>query len=205
VDGWTRRIIRHRKKVLAGWLVVLVIGGYGAANVGKLLSNRFSVPGSDAERGLDLLKDRFDERGDGAFTLVFQADRPVAKSPAFRRRVEAAAQQAAGAVGGARPGPLLPASRTVAYVQIQTPLENADAADRTQTIRDATPRIPGATTYLSGFPAINHDTQKMVRALLVPALMKLLGDWNWYLPERVRRAMRLGRPKPAAQTGGSSE
>ena len=26
--------------------------------------------------------------------------------------------------------------------------------------------------------------------------MKLLGEWNWYLPERVRRALRL-RPAPA--------
>ena len=31
----------------------------------------------------------------------------------------------------------------------------------------------------------------IVRALLVPATMKLLGRWNWYLPERVRRAMRM--------------
>jgi RND superfamily putative drug exporter len=31
----------------------------------------------------------------------------------------------------------------------------------------------------------------IVRAMLVPATMKLLGDWNWYLPERVRRALRL--------------
>jgi RND superfamily putative drug exporter len=39
----------------------------------------------------------------------------------------------------------------------------------------------------------------IVRALLVPALMKLLGDWNWYLPERVRRMLRLRRePEPAA-------
>ena len=36
----------------------------------------------------------------------------------------------------------------------------------------------------------------IVRALLVPATMKLLGRWNWYLPERVRRAMRL-RSLPA--------
>jgi RND superfamily putative drug exporter len=35
----------------------------------------------------------------------------------------------------------------------------------------------------------------IVRALLVPSLMKLLGDWNWYLPERVRRTFRL-RPSP---------
>ncbi len=36
----------------------------------------------------------------------------------------------------------------------------------------------------------------IVRAILVPATMKLLGTWNWYLPERVRRALRL-RPAPA--------
>ncbi len=26
----------------------------------------------------------------------------------------------------------------------------------------------------------------VVRAVLLPATMKLLGDWNWYLPERLR-------------------
>ena len=36
----------------------------------------------------------------------------------------------------------------------------------------------------------------IVRALLVPATMALLGRWNWYLPERVRRAMRLAAPQP---------
>src|SRR5207247_8374678 len=35
----------------------------------------------------------------------------------------------------------------------------------------------------------------IVRALMVPSLMKLLGDWNWYLPERVPRTLRL-RPSP---------
>ena len=40
----------------------------------------------------------------------------------------------------------------------------------------------------------------IVRAMLVPATMKLLGDWNWYLPERVRRALRLKpRRGPIAQ------
>jgi RND superfamily putative drug exporter len=33
----------------------------------------------------------------------------------------------------------------------------------------------------------------IVRAILVPATMKLLGHWNWYLPERVRRALRMRR------------
>ena len=58
MESWTRRVIRNRKKIIAAWLVLLVLGGLGAANVGKLLSNRFSVSGSDSEQGLDLLKDR---------------------------------------------------------------------------------------------------------------------------------------------------
>jgi len=39
----------------------------------------------------------------------------------------------------------------------------------------------------------------VVRAILVPATMKLLGRWNWYLPERVRRAMRLRTPQVAPE------
>jgi uncharacterized membrane protein YdfJ with MMPL/SSD domain len=161
MERWTRRVVGHRKKILAGWIVLLVVGGLAAANLGGLLSNRFSVPDSDAERGLDLLKERFNERGDGAFTLVFRTDRPVAKSPAFRRQAFAAAERAATAVSGAEPGPVLPASLRVAYVQIYTPLDNADAANKTPAIRDALPQVRDATTYLSGYPAINHDTQKI--------------------------------------------
>jgi RND superfamily putative drug exporter len=38
----------------------------------------------------------------------------------------------------------------------------------------------------------------VVRSVLVPATMKLVGDWNWYLPERIGRWMRLGpAPVPA--------
>jgi putative drug exporter of the RND superfamily len=39
----------------------------------------------------------------------------------------------------------------------------------------------------------------IVRALLVPAVMKLLGARNWYLPERVRRVMRLRQPRAEPQ------
>jgi putative drug exporter of the RND superfamily len=41
----------------------------------------------------------------------------------------------------------------------------------------------------------------VVRAILVPATMKLLGRWNWYLPERVRRALRLRGPQVAPEPG----
>ena len=164
MERWTRTVISNRKKVLLAWLLLFLFGGYGASHLGDLLTNRFSVPGSDAERGLDLLKERLNERGDGAFTLVFRTDRPVAGTPAFRKRAAATAARAAEAVSDAQAGPILRASPRVAYVQINTPLENADAANEVEDIRAATPPLPDAHTYLSGFPAIQHDTQKIYKA-----------------------------------------
>src|SRR4051812_38815772 len=67
---WTGFVIAHRKRIVAVWVVLFVLGGYAAANVGGLLSNRFSVPGAESERGLNLLKDRMGDRSDGSFTLV---------------------------------------------------------------------------------------------------------------------------------------
>jgi RND superfamily putative drug exporter len=44
----------------------------------------------------------------------------------------------------------------------------------------------------------------VVRSLLVPATVSWLGRWNWWMPEPVRRLLRLPepRPGPAAGTGG---
>jgi RND superfamily putative drug exporter len=42
----------------------------------------------------------------------------------------------------------------------------------------------------------------IVRSVMVPAAMKIMGHWNWYLPDRVRRALRLRPSEPATETGG---
>jgi RND superfamily putative drug exporter len=34
----------------------------------------------------------------------------------------------------------------------------------------------------------------IIRALLVPSIMRLAGKWNWWLPERVERALLVARP-----------
>jgi hypothetical protein len=33
--------------------------------------------------------------------------------------------------------------------------------------------------------------------------MKLLGGWNWYLPDGIRKVLRLAPAQPATQAGGS--
>ena len=155
---WTRFVIRHRKKVLLGWLVAFLLAGYASSGLADLLSNRFSVPGSDAERGLDLLKDEFGERGDGGFTLVIQPRGDTAVGPELIRASQRAADEGAEAVRGGKAGVVRPAGDELLFTEIHSVLENADAAERTDEIRKAIGEVPGAETYLTGAPAINHDT-----------------------------------------------
>jgi putative drug exporter of the RND superfamily len=35
----------------------------------------------------------------------------------------------------------------------------------------------------------------VIRALLVPALMRLMGSWNWWLPPSLARVLRVSRPE----------
>src|SRR5262245_44400462 len=135
---WTQFVVRRRAVILAMWLVLFVLGAAGAANLGGLLSNRFSVPGSDSDRGLTILKDRMGDRSDGAFTLVVKGNAEQAAT---------AAQQAAKVVPGAKAGPPLDAGKGVTYVQISTPLENADASKKTPEMRRAIGTVPGVRTY----------------------------------------------------------
>ena len=39
----------------------------------------------------------------------------------------------------------------------------------------------------------------VIRALLVPALMKLLGDWNWWMPQWASSVLRLSQREPAPE------
>jgi len=61
----------------------------------------------------------------------------------------------------------------------------------------------GLQEFGIGLSAAIFFDATVVRALLVPALMKLLGEWNWYLPDRVRRVLRLAAPGQSAIEGGS--
>jgi len=155
VIAWTRAVVAHRRAILAGWLLVAILGGVATANIGKLLTNRFSVPGSDAEKGLAVLQSQLGVRGDGTFTLVVQS----IGGPPSTVAAEAAGRRAAGEVPGGRAGPLRLAGGGAGYLQIATPLQAADAKNFTDRMRVAIGSPPGLRTYLTGFPALSHDLQ----------------------------------------------
>jgi RND superfamily putative drug exporter len=39
----------------------------------------------------------------------------------------------------------------------------------------------------------------VIRALLVPALMRLMGRWNWWLPKTAARALFVRQPEPLTE------
>src|SRR4051812_47564911 len=156
--AWTRWVIAHRKRVLAAWVVVVVIAGTASAGLGDLLTNRFSIPGAEAEKGFDILKDKFGQQGDG-YTLVVKPHNGV-QSATVLRTAQFAADRGAKAAGGVA-GPIQPAGGDAWFTSISTPLEFNEAADATPKVRAAIGKVPGVTFYLSGGPAIQHDTQPL--------------------------------------------
>ena len=70
MERWTRWMLRYRWVVLAVWLVILVGGGWSSSRLSALLSNTFTMPGTDSERARTILKEHYGDRNDGAFTIV---------------------------------------------------------------------------------------------------------------------------------------
>jgi len=68
LGGWT---FDHRRLVVAIWVAVVLGFGALAAAVGGSQSNSFTVPGTESQRALDLLKKEFPGTGGAVARIVF--------------------------------------------------------------------------------------------------------------------------------------
>ncbi|HZG35361.1 MAG TPA: MMPL family transporter [Gaiellaceae bacterium] len=155
MERWTRFVLRRRRTVLAVWLAVFLVGGYLSLGLGALLSNEFTVPGTDSERAREILHDHFDQRDDGTFLVVFRVR--DADDASTRRELQAALARGATAVPGGVAQPLQTAGDRVLFGQIASPLRLAAAKNRTGAVRDAVGDPPATETFVSGSPAIQAD------------------------------------------------
>ena len=86
MERWTRFVLHHRFIVLGIWIVAFVVAGTAASRLADLLTNRFTLPGTDSQRAEQVLRDHFGQRSTGSFTLVVQSDgAPAGVAPAARR------------------------------------------------------------------------------------------------------------------------
>jgi putative drug exporter of the RND superfamily len=151
---WTRFVLRFRWPILAVWLVILLAGGVATAKLSPLLSNTFTVPGTDSERARTILKDHFGDRSDGEFLVIYKVRNGTA---GVRLKLERSIREAAGAVPSGQATGLRGAKGGVVYGSILTTLNLADAKGYTDDIRHALHAPPGVTAYVSGQPAIQRD------------------------------------------------
>src|SRR5919201_416135 len=121
---WTRFVLRFRWPILAAWLVVLLAGGVATAKLTPLLSNTFTVPGTDSESARTILQNHFGDRSDGEFLIVYKIRNGHA---GVRMQIERSIREGATAIPGAKATPLRDAAGGVLYGSILSSLIFADA------------------------------------------------------------------------------
>ena len=151
----TRAVVRFRWVVLGLWLVVLLAGGYSSSHLSALLSNTFTVPGTDSERARTILQHHFGDRSDGEFLVVFKV--PDSADPAAAAKLESALGGAAKLVPGGAATPLVPAGGHILYGSILSQLTIAKAKGYTKPLLTKLRETPGATVFVTGQAAIQHD------------------------------------------------
>src|SRR5438034_659303 len=148
-------MVRNRWLVVAAWLIVLLAGGYANGKLSSLLSNTFTMPGTDSERARAILEKHYGDRSDGAFTVVFHV--PNAGDTPMKLYLQRAMARAAKQVPSGEARPLARAGNHVFYGDIVTTLNIADAKGYTDDILRALPHRFFVTPYVTGQAAIQHD------------------------------------------------
>src|SRR5438477_1802483 len=151
---WTRLVLRFRWPILAFWLVVLLAGTFATSKLTPLLSNTFTVPGTDSERARTILQDHFGDRSDGEFLVIYKIRNGTT---GVRLKLERSIRAAATAVPTGKATGLREAPGGVLYGSILTTLNLADAKGYTDDIRRKLSIPPGVAGDVSGQPAIEGD------------------------------------------------
>jgi RND superfamily putative drug exporter len=82
--GLTRWCIAHRRRVVAGWVAIAVLATVLASAAGRNYATNFSLPGTEAQRVVDLLTREFKAQSGDVDTIVFHTSQGTVDSPAVR-------------------------------------------------------------------------------------------------------------------------
>jgi RND superfamily putative drug exporter len=77
----------HRKYVVIGWIVLLLVVNVLAQSAGTSYSNNFTLPNSDAQRASDLLQRNFPAQAGDRDTIVYKVDSGTVKDAGVRSRM----------------------------------------------------------------------------------------------------------------------
>lgn len=123
--AWAHWMVRRRRWVIATWVLLLaVVGGLGATLHGRT-STEFTIPGVEAQRAQDLLKEKFPPAAGGVVRIVVAApDGETITAPAQLKVLDGVLREAAtvdGVIDVSRPAEAgtVSADRTIAYSDVR--------------------------------------------------------------------------------------
>ena len=79
-----RWCIAHRRRVVIAWIAIAVLATFLAQAVGRQYATNFSLPGTEAQRALDLLGAEFKTQSGDQDTIVFHTSQGTIDSPAVK-------------------------------------------------------------------------------------------------------------------------
>ena len=128
MEALTRFVLRHRWLVLGFWAIVFSVCGLASTQLADLLTNRFTLPGTDTRRAESILEEHFGQRTTGAFTVVVRGE---GNADSLVPQVRIAAERGATELPTGRLVSVVPVSDDVVVAQIVSNLEPADSKGRT--------------------------------------------------------------------------
>ncbi|HEY5196359.1 MAG TPA: MMPL family transporter [Solirubrobacteraceae bacterium] len=92
----TQACIAHRRAVVVAWVAVAIVTTGLAGAIGRRYATNFSLPGTESQRALDLLRQDFHAESGDVDTIVFHVSRGTVDSPAVRSAIAPLLARAAG-------------------------------------------------------------------------------------------------------------
>ncbi len=167
-----RWCFQHRKWVLTGWLMLLVIVTVGGRAAGSAYSDALTLPGTGSTTALGLLQKAFPGHAGDQDTIVWRASHGTVRTPAVRAEITAMLGKVAAAPAvasvlspySARGAGQVSRSGTIAYATVvfDAPQSSLPVPDVTRVVHLAeAARAPGVQVDIGG-PAVENALRPSV-------------------------------------------
>jgi putative drug exporter of the RND superfamily len=207
---WMRACATHPWRVVGVWIGILVLLVFTVATFGGSLRDEFEIPGSDAQKGIDLIESEFASEQGGVLNVVFAAspderldsaeNRAAIEDALARLQTQefAPTEDKAGieSVGDPFADETISDDGRIAYTEAQFS-ETIETEDRDEVVavQDAVReevRSAGITAEFNGdaeFPPIEQGTQELLG--LLAALIVLLVVFRTFVATTIPIALAL--------------
>jgi RND superfamily putative drug exporter len=185
LERWTRGVVRHRMKVIAVWMLLVILGLLASSKLNEHLTTSLAVPGSESAKADQILAGHFNENIEGTFTIILKFPQSTkTEIENLKTRIALAAS----AIPSARVTQQK-AFGGVLFTNIGTSFTLLEAAAYTDRLRTALAHQGLHGAMVTGPSAINRDVTPVLAAdlqhgqviavLLALLLLILVLGWCW--------------------------